>query len=299
MKNENNPSHKAGFVNLIGRPNVGKSTLMNALMGEKLSIVTPKAQTTRHRIIGLMNGENYQIVFSDTPGLVLSPKYAMHRAMRSMVHQAMEDADLILLLTDIYETPEGTAELLEELKKISVPKFLVINKVDLAETQKLNGLIQSWEKSKAFDTVIPVSALRALNVDKLLNIVMEHLPEHPAYFPKDEITNRNVRYFVAEIIREKIFLHYRQEVPYACEVIVTDYEESEEIDRMRAEIWVERDSQKNILIGKAGAGLKQIGIEARADIEKMIDKKVYLELFVKVKSGWRDNERLLKGLGYE
>ncbi len=290
--------HHSGFVSIIGRPNVGKSTLMNALLGEKLSIVTPKAQTTRHRIIGVLNGDDYQIVFSDTPGIVFEPKYGLHKAMLKTIAGALEDADLIIFLTDIFEKSEDVTAFLNEMKKIRVPKILVVNKIDLAKTGKFDARIDEWQNKNSFSESIGVSALKELNLGKLRNLIIKYLPEHPPYYPKDELTDRSVRYFVSEIIREKIFHSYKQEIPYSCEVTIAEYKEDKNIDRIRAEIIVERDSQKAILIGNKGSALKKVGTAARKDIEKFVGKKVYLELFVKVKPGWRDDENLLRGLGY-
>jgi len=290
--------HRAGFVNIIGRPNVGKSTLLNALVGEHLSIVTPKAQTTRHRIIGILNGDDFQIVFSDTPGIILQPQNALHRAMLHTVISSLEDADILLFLTDIFEKASDLSEFIGEIKKVTAPKLLVINKIDLQKGKELASITQPWVKTGLFNEIIPVSALNRLNLDTLLSQIMKYLPGHPPYYPHDELTDRNLRYFVSEIIREKIFLNYRQEIPYACEVVVTDYKEQENIDKIRAEIIVERESQKSILIGKQGSALKKVGMESRADIEKLVGKKVFLELVVKVKAGWRNDERMLKSLGY-
>lgn len=293
--------HKSGFVNILGRPNTGKSTLMNALLGERLSIVSPKAQTTRHRIIGLLNQDDYQVVFSDTPGIILDPKYKLHHKMMRFVETAFQDADVLILLTEVFEkvTDIKKLEVLQGIEKLKIPKVLVLNKVDLANEEQLAAKVAEWKAENIFDEIIPISALKKKNTDKLLKYILKQLPEHPPYYSKDELTDRNVRYFVSEIIREKIFNNYKQEIPYSCEVVVTDYEESDTIDRMRAEIYVERESQKIILIGNKGASLKKVGMEARADIEKFIGKKAYLELFVKVKDNWKDDDRLLKNFGYE
>ncbi|HXH18544.1 MAG TPA: GTPase Era [Chitinophagales bacterium] len=290
--------HHSGFVSIIGRPNVGKSTLLNALLGEKLSIVTPKAQTTRHRIIGILNGDNYQIVFSDTPGIIFEPKHKLHKAMMRSVMESLEDADVLLFITDIFEKKSDVSTFLDELQKLKAPKILVINKIDLLKSGTLESLTTAWQKQNLFNEIIPVSALQIINMDKLSGLLLNYLPEHPPYYPKDELTDRNLRYFVSEIIREKLFLHYKQEIPYSCEVVVADYKEAPDINRIRAEIIVERESQKAIIIGKKGSALKKIGIESRADIEKLAGKKVYLELFVKVRENWRNDERLLKSLGY-
>lgn len=290
--------HRSGFVNIIGKPNVGKSTLMNALVGEKLSIVTPKPQTTRHRIIGLLNGDDYQVVFSDTPGIIAEPQYALHHAMMRSVLASLKDADIILYMTDVFEKAEEALELIRRMVKTNKPLILIINKIDLLKDHSLKQKICEWKKGDSFHDIVPISAQQRINIDMLLASILKYLPEHPPYYPKDELTDRNVRYFVAEIIREKIFLSYRQEIPYSCEVVVTDYKEAEDIDRIRAEILVERDSQKAILIGRKGSALKKVGIAARADIERLIGKKIYLELSVKVREGWRDDERTLKSLGY-
>ena len=291
-------SHRSGFVNIIGRPNVGKSTLMNALVGEKLSIITPKAQTTRHRIIGVLNGHNYQIVFSDTPGIIFDPKHALHRAMMRSVISSLEDADVILFMTDVFEKVKEVETFLNEIRELTVPKIMVINKIDLLKKGGIEENLRSWQQVTAFNEVVAISALQKLNCDNLTKQILRYIPEHPPYYAKDTLTDRNIRYFVSEIIREKIFNIYRQEIPYSCEVIVTEYQEDKNIDRIRAEILVERNSQKTILIGQKGSALKKVGIAARKDIESLVDKKVYLELFVKVKAGWRDDERMLKNLGY-
>ncbi len=291
--------HKSGFVNILGRPNTGKSTLMNALMGERLSIVSPKAQTTRHRIIGLLNSDEYQIVFSDTPGIIIDPKYKLHHKMMRFVETAFEDADVLLFLADVFEERADLKSILSGASTLKIPKALVLNKIDLVKEEELKNKIKEWKQENIFDEIIPISALKKTNVNGLLEYILKQLPEHPPYYPKEELTDRNVRYFVSEIIREKIFNNYRQEIPYSCEVAVTTYEESADIDRMRAEIFVERESQKIILIGDKGSSLKKVGMEARKDIEQLIGKKVYLELFVKVKENWKDDERLLKSFGYE
>lgn len=291
--------HQSGFVNIIGRPNTGKSTLMNALLGERLSIVSPKAQTTRHRIIGLLNGEHYQIVFSDTPGIIFDPKYKLHHKMMRTVETAFEDADILLFLAEVFEKSDSLKNILAEIEKLQIPKILVLNKMDLASENDVNHKINEWREKKVFELILPVSALKKTNMALLLEHILKHLPEHPPYYSKEEITDRNLRYFVSEIIREKIFNNYRQEIPYSCEVVITDYKESDEIDRIRAEILVERESQKGILLGEKGSSIKKVGMEARADIETLVGKKVYIELNLKVKSNWKDDERFLKRLGYE
>lgn len=291
--------HKSGFVNIIGRPNTGKSTLLNALLGERLSIVSSKAQTTRHRIIGLLNHDDYQIVFSDTPGILFDPKYKLHHKMMRFVESAFQDADILLFISEVFEKSAALQPVLEAIQKLQIPKVLVLNKIDLTNEAEVSAKISEWKQLQLFDAIIPASALQKKNIQSLLNFILTHLPQHPPYYSKEELTDRNVRYFVSEIIREKIFNNYRQEIPYSCEVAVTTYEESPDIDRMRAEIFVERDSQKAILIGDKGSSLKKVGTEARKDIEQLIGKKAYLELFVKVKENWKDDERLLKSFGYE
>lgn len=291
--------HKAGFVNIFGRPNVGKSTLMNALVGEKLSIITSKAQTTRHRILGIVNGENFQVVFSDTPGIILKPINELHKAMMGFVSTSLEDADVILFMTDIYETYDEVEAFIEKVKKIEVPKILIINKTDLDKDGKTEKIIEFWKEKNVFKEIMPISALAGTNVTELFDHILADLPESPAYYPKDALTDRPEKYFVAEIIREKIFLNYRKEIPYSSEIVIDAYEEDTDITRIRAEIFVERDSQKIILIGKKGEAMKKVGIESRKDIEEFLGKKVYLELHVRVKPKWRDNPNLLKSLGYK
>lgn len=289
-------SHKAGFVSIIGKPNVGKSTLMNQLIGERLSIITSKAQTTRHRILGILNGEDFQVVYSDTPG-ILKPQYALHQSMMRFVDQALSDADVILFVTDLYEKSEEEAQI-EKLRKTDIPVVLVLNKIDLAKGTQVEDKITYWKELVEPVAAIPVSALEGLNVRTVFNTILEHLPEHPAYFPKDELTDKPERFFAAEIIREKIFLNYKKEVPYSCEVVITEFKEDDEIIRMRSEIYVERQSQKGIIIGKGGESLKKVGIQSRAELEKFFDKQVYLEQFVKVSPDWRKKQKQLHHFGY-
>lgn len=291
-------AHKSGFVNIIGKPNVGKSTLMNALVGERLSIITSKAQTTRHRILGIVNGKDFQIVFSDTPGIIKKPKYELHKAMMQFVSTSLEDADIVLYLTDVFQNPEDEIETLKQLETTDIPKILALNKIDLKKEKEIDGMLKQWRSKTLFSEIQPISALQGGNIDKLFQLILKYLPENPAYYPKDALTDKPERYFVAEIIREKIFLNYRQEVPYATEVGITAFQEDEDIIRIAAEIYVERKSQKAILIGKGGLALKTVGTEARKDIEQFLGKKVYLELHVKVKEKWRDNPNLLRNLGY-
>jgi GTPase len=291
-------AHKAGYVNIIGNPNVGKSTLMNALVGEKLSIITSKAQTTRHRILGIVNGEDFQIVFSDTPGIINKPAYKMHEVMNRYVESAMVDADVILFVIDVKEKADY-AETIEKIKSTAIPVFVLLNKIDLSNQIETATLIETWQKELPTARIIPVSALYGFNVEKILEDILEHLPESPAYFPKDELTDKSVRFFVAEILREKILLNYKQEIPYSVEVAIEEYEEGAKIDRIRAIIYAARESQKAIIIGKQGAALKKTGTMARLDIEAFLGKKVFIEISVKVNKDWRDSDLLLKRFGYE
>jgi GTP-binding protein Era len=291
-------SHKAGFVNIVGSPNVGKSTLMNQLVGEKLSIVTSKAQTTRHRIHGIVNGEDYQIVFSDTPGVV-NAAYKLHEAMMSYVESSFKDADILLFITDIYESEMNHVATLERIQKLNIPVLVIINKVDLvADQAQISARIQFWQEKLPKAEIIPVSALHGFNKEWVWDRLMELLPESPAYFDKEELSDRPMRFFVAEMVREKIFLFCDKEVPYSCQVEVDTYLDEEKIIKIRAVIVVERDSQKGIIIGKGGAMLKKIGREARKDIEHFVGKQVFLETFVKVDKDWRESELKLKKYGY-
>ncbi|PLX11502.1 MAG: GTPase Era [Marinilabiliales bacterium] len=289
--------HKAGFVNIIGNPNVGKSTLMNVLVGEKLSIITSKAQTTRQRILGIVNAEDFQIVYSDTPGII-KPAYKLQESMMKFVNTAISDADIILYVTDIYETPDKNIEYIERIQNTSTPVYLIINKIDLASDSEIEKLEKHWEETLPKAKCIKTSALEKTNTDNLLQIIVDSLPEHPPFFPKDELTDKTERFFASEIIREKIFLHYKQEVPYSVEVGVEEFKESDDIIRIRAIIYVARDSQKPILIGKKGAGIKKTGTEARLDMEEFWCKKVFLDLHVKVKKDWKNNPHSLKQFGY-
>ena len=290
-------AHKAGFVSIIGKPNVGKSTLMNKLIGEKLSIITSKAQTTRHRIFGILSGQNFQLVYSDTPG-ILAPQYELHKSMMRFVNSSLEDADVILFVTDLYEKADEADEALEKLKNANVPIIFVLNKIDLAKGSQVHDKLEYWKEYIKPHAVIELSALEGTNVEKLFDTIIENIPEHPPYFPKDELTDRPERFFAAEIVREKIFLNYKKEVPYSCEVIISEFSEEEEIIRLRAEIYVERKSQRGIIIGKGGEALKKVGSAARLDMEEFFGKKVFLETFVKVEENWRKNDRLLKRFGY-
>jgi len=287
--------HKSGFISIIGKPNVGKSSLLNALMGEKLSAVTHKAQTTRHRIFGLLNTEDYQLVLSDTPGLI-KPAYLMQEGMMKFVQESMKDADVFLLMTDVYDKFDFN-EVVEKMRKSKIPMIVAINKSDLSTQEKLIELIDKWQTLLPEAEVMPISALFNFNLDKLLNALLSHIPFHEPYFSKEEISNLPVRFFTSEIIREKIFLNYEKEIPYSVEVVIDGFEEEKDITRIRAIIYVMRDSQKGIIIGKKGEALKRVGTEARKDIEVLIDKHVFLELYVKVLKDWRENKNNLKNFG--
>ena len=290
--------HRAGFVNIVGNPNVGKSTLMNDLVGERVSIITSKAQTTRHRIMGIVNTPEYQIVFSDTPG-VLSPKYKLQESMLGFSEGALTDADILLYVTDVVEDPTKNADFLAKVAREEVPALLVINKIDLVASQAdLEAKVARWKELLPNAEVFPTSAKEHFNVDNLMARIVALLPESQPYFGKDALTDKPARFFVTEIIREKILLNYDKEVPYSTEVIVEKFDEKEGAIHIMAVIYVERDSQKGILIGKGGAKLKKVGTDARKDIEAFFDKRVYLELFVKVESNWRNRENKLRSFGY-
>lgn len=292
--------HKSGFVNIIGRPNVGKSTLMNALVGERMSIITNKPQTTRHRIIGIVSDDDYQVVFSDTPGIIRDPSYKMHEAMNRFVDGSFKDADIMLFMTDMTETYEDDDPVFEKLKKVEVPVFLLINKTDLAKPEDIAQLILKWDKRFKFKEIFPISALKKHNTKQLFDLILKNIPQGPVYYPKDQLTDKPERFFVSEIIREKILLHYRQEIPYSCEVLVDSFKQDPEkpLVRIHATIYVMRKTQKSIIIGQRGESIKRIGIEARKDIETFIQQKVFLELFVKVRDNWRDDDKSLKRFGY-
>ncbi len=295
----NSPEHKAGFVNIVGNPNVGKSTLMNRLVGERMSIITPKAQTTRHRITGIVNTPDYQIVFSDTPG-VLKPRYKMQEAMLTFSEGALTDADVLLYVTDVVEDPEKNADFLAKVAKEKIPVLLIINKIDLLQGDggELTHIVNDWQNRLPKAEIFPISATENFNLDNLMKRIVELLPPSPPYFGKDALTDKPARFFVTEIIREKILENYDKEVPYSTEVIVEKFEEKENAIHIMAVIYVERDSQKGILIGRQGSMLKKVGTAARKDIEKFFDKSVYLELFVKVEPNWRNRENKLKTFGY-
>ncbi|BDX37157.1 GTPase Era [Tenuifilaceae bacterium CYCD] len=290
-------AHRSGFVNIIGSPNVGKSTLMNALVGEKLSIITSKAQTTRHRIMGIVNGEDFQIVYSDTPG-ILKPAYKLQSAMMKFVESALEDADVILYITDTVETPNKNEEFLNRLKQLGAPIILAINKVDLSDQEKVAALVAQWTEILPEAKILPISALHKFNTEALITMVSEQLPEGPEFFPKDTLTDKTLRFFASEIIREKILTAYQKEIPYSVEVDIEEYKEEARIDRIRAIIYVDRESQKSIVIGHQGKMLKKVGTEARLDLEKFLEKKVFLELYVKVDPNWRNDDKKLKRFGY-
>ena len=290
--------HKSGFVNIVGNPNVGKSTLMNALVGERLSIITSKAQTTRHRIMGIVNGEDFQMVYSDTPG-VLSPNYQLQRQMLEFSRSALVDADVLLYVTDVVETPTKNQDFLDKVAKEKIPILLVINKIDLLKgNDELVRIIDQWKQLLPTAEVFPTSALENFNVDNIMKRIVELLPECPPYFGKDALTDRSSRFFVTEIVREKILLTYDKEVPYATQVIVEKFTEDDKSIHIMAVIYVERDSQKGIIIGHQGSKLKRVGTEARKDIEKFFDKRVYLQLYVKVEHDWRNQENKLRQFGY-
>ena len=290
-------SHKSGFVNIIGSPNVGNSTLMNQLVGEKLSIITSKMQTTRHRIMGMVNDKDYQIVFSDTPGII-DPAYRLHENMMKFVSEALKDADVILMVTDIYEDPEKMQDRLDQINQLNVPTLLLLNKMDLSNQKSVEKMVDLWKSKLPKSQILPISALHNMSIQFILPKILEWLPENPPYFDKDQLTNKNMRFFVSEIVREKILMIYQKEVPYSCEVTVEEYKEDDKIVRIRSNIMVSRTSQKSIVIGHQGKKIKKLGIESRIDIESFIGKKVHLELFVKVDKDWRDKEGKLKKYGY-
>lgn len=290
-------AHKAGFVNIIGRPNAGKSTLMNALVGERVSIITSKAQTTRHRILGIVNGEEFQVVYSDTPG-ILKPQYKMHEGMMHFVNDSLGDADILLVVIDLRDPEPMEENALRKLKKADSKKIIVLNKIDIAKPEHIEAAKQHWLTELPGADCITICALNGENVDVLFQRILENLPEHPAFYDKDALTDKPERFFMAEIIREKILLNYKKEIPYSVEVVVESFQEEATIVRIRAEIYVMRESQKGILIGHKGQALKKTGTEARLDMEKFLGKKVHLELYIKVDKDWRDNEMRLKKYGY-
>lgn len=289
--------HRAGFVNIIGNPNVGKSTLMNALVGENLSIITPKAQTTRHRIIGIVNGDDYQIVFSDTPGL-LTPSYKLQESMMTFINDAVEDADVILVLIEPGQ-PDLEAKMVERLKQTSLPVITVVNKIDEHDQKKVNQTIEDWGQKLPGAEMIAISALHNFNIESVIKLVKERLPENPPYYSKEELTDRNMRFFVSEMIRKYIFINYQKEIPYSCEVAIDSYKEGPDIIRIKAFIFVTKESQRKIILGYRGQAIKKLGSQARQEIESFVDNRVYLDLSVKVKKDWRDDENELRRMGYE
>ena len=299
---ENFPAdHKAGFVSIVGKPNVGKSTLMNQLVGERLSIITSKAQTTRHRIMGILNGthngQEFQLVYSDTPGII-KPQYKLHESMMSFVRGSIEDADVVLFVTDIFEQHDEN-DVIERLQKSEVPVLLLINKIDQATQSQVEEKISYWQAHFKAQVIIPISALNGFNIEQVFEGIISRLPQHPPYFPKDELTDKPERFFASEIIREKIFLNYKKEVPYSSEVIITGFKEKEDIIVIQSEILVERATQRAILLGEGGKMIKKTGIMAREELERFFGKKVFLEQFVKVEPDWRQKDRMLKRLGYD
>ncbi|SNY94028.1 GTPase Era [Flagellimonas pacifica] len=289
--------HKAGFVNIIGNPNVGKSTLMNAFVGEKLSIITSKAQTTRHRILGIVNGEDFQVILSDTPGII-KPAYELQTSMMDFVKSAFEDADVLLYMVEIGEKALKDEAFFKKIENSDIPVLLLINKIDTSEQQVLEEQIQHWQGLLPKAEIHPISALENFNVKEVFERILELLPEAPPYYPKDQLTDKPERFFVNETIREKILLHYKKEIPYAVEVETEEFIEDDDIIRIRSLIMVERDTQKGIIIGHKGSALKRVGVESRKDLEKFFDKQVHIELYVKVNKNWRSNSRQLRRFGY-
>ena len=290
--------HKAGFVNIVGNPNVGKSTLMNLLVGERISIATFKAQTTRHRIMGILNTDDAQIVFSDTPG-VLKPNYKLQEAMLRFSRSALRDADVLLYVTDVVESPEKNSDFIEEVRKLDVPILVLINKIDLTNQAELVKKVELWHELIPEAEILPISATAKFNVDAVMKRVMELLPESPPYFEKDALTDKPARFFVTEIIREKILLHYDKEIPYVCEAVVEQFKEDEGKIYIKALIYVERDSQKGIIIGHEGAALKRVATDARRELEKFFGKRIFLEIYVRVDKDWRNSDRQLRRFGYD
>ena len=291
-------AHRSGFVNIIGNPNVGKSTLMNAMVGEKLSIVTAKAQTTRHRIMGIVNGEDYQIVYSDTPG-ILKPNYRLQQNRRNFVDTAIGDADIILYVTDTVEKPDKNSEYVGKLSRLDCPVIVVVNKIDVSSEDKVWELLRYWKEQLPKATIIPASAQEKFNLDTILETVVENLPVCPPWFDKDAFTDKNLRFFASEIVREKILLNYKEEIPYCCQVEVESFKEGEDRYDISAVIYVMRDSQKGIIIGKGGAAIKKLGTQSRIEMEDFFQKKVFLSLFVKVDPDWRESRKELRKFGYE
>ncbi|MBK6543082.1 MAG: GTPase Era [Flavobacteriales bacterium] len=290
-------AHKAGYVNIIGEPNVGKSTLLNALLGEQLVITNPKAQTTRHRILGILNGEDHQLVLSDTPG-ILDPQYPMHERMMDAVDSALKDADILLVLVELGQRPERSENVLQRAQRFNGPLLLLVNKMDRGDEAAVLESLELWQKALPAAKVVPISALHGFRVDELRQHLIEQLPEHPAYFPKDELSDRNMRFFVSEMIREKILAYYQKEIPYSTEVVVNSFEEKEKITHIQADVIVMRESQKGIVIGRGGIALRKLGTEARKAIERFLGVQVFLDLRVKVDPDWRQDAAKLKRYGY-
>ena len=294
--------HKSGFVNIIGKPNVGKSTLMNSLLGEKMSIITSKPQTTRHRILGIFNDDNHQVIFSDTPGLIEDPHYGMHQSMNKFAYSSFEDADILLFVLDLFEDYEGDEKVIALLKETDAPKFLVINKIDLDKDDRLQNLKSKWGSIIKFDKTFEISALKKIGLDELKESIFSELKEGPAYYPKDQLSDKSVRFFISEIVRETILQQYKQEIPYSCEVIIDEFKDSEKNGKPFAHIYgtifVSRKTQKSILIGKGGSAIKKLGTNSRAKIEEFLDHPIFLQMNVKVRENWRDDERQLKYFGY-
>lgn len=290
--------HKAGYVNILGKPNVGKSTLMNAIVGERVSIITSKAQTTRHRILGIVNGDDFQIIFSDLPGII-KPAYKMQESMMDFVRTSLEDADVFIYMAQIGDKPKNQPKEYEHIKQLKIPVILLLNKIDLITEEEIQAEYQLWKDDFSHAMIIPFSAKLNTNLDVLMKEILERLPESEPYFGKDDWTDKPERFFVTEVIREKILLNYKQEIPYSCEVVCVQFSETESIIRIAVEIYVERESQKPILIGKNGEMLKKVGSQARADLEKFFGKKIFLETHVRVSDNWRNNESMLRKFGYK
>lgn len=290
-------SHKAGFVNIIGNPNVGKSTLMNAFVGEKLSIITSKAQTTRHRILGIVNGDDFQVLFSDTPGII-KPAYELQKSMMEFVKSAFEDADILIYMVEIGEQALKDEAFFEKIKNSKIPVLLLLNKIDVSNQEQLESQVQFWAQKVPNAEIIPISAKEGFQVKEVFERIIELLPESPPFYPKDQLTDKPERFFINETIREKILLHYKKEIPYAVEVETEEFLEDENIIRIRSVIMVERDTQKGIIIGHKGAALKRVGMEARKDLERFFGKQIHIELYVKVNKNWRSNQNQLKRFGY-
>ncbi len=291
-------AHKSGFVNILGNPNVGKSTIMNALVGENLSVITCKAQTTRHRIMGIVSGQDFQVVYSDTPGII-NPDYKLHESMMKFVHQALNDADILMYVTDIDEGYLKNRDFIDKIGRVNIPLLLLINKIDLGSQEKLEKLVAHWREILPVAIIIPVSAKEKFNLDTVFREILELLPESPPYFPKDTLTDRPERFFASEIIREKVFLNYQKEIPYSTEIEIDEFSEDNKILRIRAVIHVARETQKGIIIGSKGSALKRTGTAARHDLEHFFGRKVFLELFVKVNKDWRTSDYQLRRFGYK